>query len=76
MDKLKGPQKGEMWTIGSHRDLIFMGQGRNFKEQKFFVFRKPDGSFFILDKDEFFLQELYKRKQTHREEECRNLKFG
>lgn len=56
---IKHPSIGEKWTVGTFENLVFMGQGRDFESNKFFIFRDGN-SFFIIEKDEFFSLDLSK----------------
>ena len=59
---ISGPKKDEIWTVGPITNLIFIGFGRDFAQEKYFVFQDKN-YLFIITKDEFYSQDVDKMKQ-------------
>jgi len=59
----EGPKKGERWSIGTYDNLVFIGFGRDFIQDKYFIFEDQDAThscLFVISKDEFFSADLKK----------------
>lgn len=57
------PKKNERWTIGSYNNIMYLGVGRDFTEQKFLIFEKPKGGFFLITKDQFYSPGVFKERE-------------
>ena len=49
----RGPQRGEIWDIGSWEGLEYLGIGFDFIQTKYMIFKNGE-TFFVLEKDEFW----------------------
>lgn len=78
---LKGPRPGEVWSVGGYENLVFLGVGRDFCQEKHFVFKDGEGMF-VITKDDFYAADLFKEKQFSsphvppgREYKCRDCSY-
>jgi len=62
---MDGPKQGEEWQVGAYTELVLMGIGKDFAQEKFFIFEDKGWGgkgFFIISKDDFYDPELKKKK--------------
>lgn len=59
----EAPESGQIWTVGAIEDLEYVGVGFNFEQRKHLVFKDlSDGTYFIIEKDEFYSADLNKKR--------------
>lgn len=59
---LKGPRPNEVWTVGSYKNLKFIGIAIDFEYEKFLVFEDPINGLFVINRDKFWSADLFKEK--------------